>query len=112
MTYKIKPEFLDLWEGGDEPSDPDRIITEEMIDRLAADWDKPVNEILSQLEPQCGFTLLHRFPGKHDWQELNDLIRFDSGVEEPYCETEEDYNLAVKDGFIKFEDGVTTVWED
>lgn len=54
----------------------------------------------------------HRFPGKHDWKELNNLIRFDSGVEEPYCETEEDYNRAVKEGFIKFDGKETTVWVD
>ena len=56
--------------------------------------------------------VIHTFPGKHDWQELNELIRFDSGVDEPYCETEEDYNQAVRDGFIKFYGDNTTVWID
>lgn len=51
MTYKIKPEYLDMWEGGDSPSDPDRIVTEEMIEQFAADWDKPVSELMSQLIP-------------------------------------------------------------
>ena len=51
-TYKIKPEYLDLWEGGDTPSDPDRIITEDELERLAADWEKPVDELKEQLIPQ------------------------------------------------------------
>lgn len=58
------------------------------------------------------YRIIHHFPGQHTWQELNDLIRFDSGVEEPYCETEEDYIRAVKDGFIKFDGKETTVWID
>ena len=109
MTYKIKPEFIDLF--GDEANE-DSILTESDLEMIASGWDKTVNEIMPQLIPQCGYTLIHRFPGKHTWEELNDLIRFDSGVEEPYCETEADYNEAVREGFVKFEDGVTTVWED
>lgn len=51
-TYKIKPEYLDFWEGGDTPSDPDRIITECELKELAQEWDKPVDELLDQLIPQ------------------------------------------------------------
>lgn len=58
------------------------------------------------------FRIIHRFPGKHTWQELNELIKFDSGVQEPYCETEEDYNMAVREGFIRYDGKETTVWVD
>lgn len=51
MRYHIKPEYLDLWEGGDTPSDPDRTITEEDVYRLASEWEKPVEELLEQLIP-------------------------------------------------------------
>lgn len=54
----------------------------------------------------------HRFPGKHTWQELNELIRFDSGVDEPYFNDEEDYFDAVEDGFVKFDGTDTTIWID
>lgn len=59
-----------------------------------------------------GWHIVHKFPGKHAWQELNDLIRFDSGVEEPYCETEEDYNKAVSEGWIEFDGTDTIIWCD
>ena len=52
MTYKIKPEYLDLWEGGDSPSDPDRIITDDELADFAREWDKPIAELLEQLIPQ------------------------------------------------------------
>ena len=109
MTYKIKSEFIDLW---GEDATIDTVLTENDLETICRGWDKPVNEILNQLIPQCGYTLLHRFTGEHSWQELNELIREESGVQEPYCETEEDYREAVREGFVKFEDGVTTVWED
>ena len=47
--YTIKPEYLDLWEGGDEPSDPNRIITADELERFAAEWDTTVDELLDQL---------------------------------------------------------------
>lgn len=50
-TYKIKPEYLDMWEGGDTPSDPDRIITEDEIDRLSTAWETDKEELLKQLIP-------------------------------------------------------------
>jgi len=61
---------------------------------------------------KAGWHVVHRFPGEHTWQELNELIRFDSGVQEPYCETEEDYLKAVRDGWIRFDGKETTVWCD
>lgn len=59
-----------------------------------------------------GWHIIHRFAGNPTWQELNEMIRFASGVEEPYCETEEDYKQAVKEGFIKFDGQTTTIWCD
>ena len=56
--------------------------------------------------------MLYAFYGNPDWTELNNLIRFESGVDEPYCETEEDYLRARKDGFVKFDGKMTTVWGD
>lgn len=49
-TYHIKPEYLDMWEGGDTPSDPDRIITEDDLRTYSEEWDIPVSILLEQLE--------------------------------------------------------------
>jgi hypothetical protein len=48
--YHIKPEYLDLWQGSDAPSDPDRIITEEDLRTFSEEWDVPVEKLLEQLE--------------------------------------------------------------
>lgn len=48
--YHIKPEYLDLWQGSDTPSDPDRIITEEDLRTFSEEWDVPVEKLLEQLE--------------------------------------------------------------
>ena len=61
---------------------------------------------------KMGWHIMHRFEGNPDWQELNRLIAFDSGNDEPYCGSEEDYQQAVKEGWIKFDGKVTTVWAD
>ena len=50
-TYHIKPEYLDMWEGGDMPSNPDRIVTEDDIRTLSDAWEKPVEDLLEQLIP-------------------------------------------------------------
>ena len=50
-TYHIKPEYLDMWEGGDTPTNPDRIITEDELINLSEDWETPVEELLEQLIP-------------------------------------------------------------
>lgn len=50
VTYKIRPEYLDLWEGGDI-SDPDRIITESDVEQFAREWDKTPDELKEQLTP-------------------------------------------------------------
>ena len=51
-TYKVKPEYLDRWEGGDTPSNPDRILTEDEVKNLAEEWNIPVDELKNQLIPQ------------------------------------------------------------
>lgn len=50
-TYKIKPEYLDMWEGGDTPSNPDRIITEEDLRTFSEEWETPIETLLEQLVP-------------------------------------------------------------
>jgi len=48
MEYRIKPEYLDLY--GDEAT-TETTLTADEIDSLAADWEKPVEELLDQLIP-------------------------------------------------------------
>lgn len=109
--YIIKPEFLNLY---GEDANPMTVLTSDDVDRLAADWEKDEFEIRGQLIelPESGWTAIHRFVGNPGWQELNDLIREDSGVQEDYCETENDYRQAVRDGFIKYDGYYTTIYED
>lgn len=45
-NYKIKSEFLSLW--GEECTE-DTIITASEVERLADEWDKPIDELLEQL---------------------------------------------------------------
>lgn len=51
MMYHIKPEYLDMWEGGDTPSNPDRIITEEDLRTFSEEWETPIETLLEQLVP-------------------------------------------------------------
>ena len=44
--YTIKAEFLPLW---GEDCTEDTIITEEELRRLSQEWEKPVEELLEQL---------------------------------------------------------------
>ena len=110
-TYIIKPEYLENF--GSEAY-PMTVLTQDDVERLAADWEMDEFDLRQQLieqEESC-WTPIHRFVGKPGWQELNELISEDSGVEEPYCETEEDYRRAVRDGFIKYDGYYTTIYED
>ena len=50
-TYTIKPEYLDMWEGGDMPSDPNRVITEDDVRIFAKEWESTEEELLEQLIP-------------------------------------------------------------
>ena len=110
-TYIIKPEYLDRF-GSD--ANAMTTITDADIERFAHDWEMDEDELRDQLIEQKPTvrTPIHRFAGRHNWQDLNHLIEFDSGVNEPYCETEDDYNRAIRDGFISFDGYYTTVWED
>lgn len=109
--YIIKPEYLDNF--GSEANAMTE-LTESDVERLAADWEMSECDLQDQLIEvrETGYTVIHRFAGNPDWQELNRLIEFDSGVDEPYCETEEDYRRAVHDGFIRFDGYYTTIYED
>lgn len=49
MTYKIKPEFLDLW---GEDATEDTVITESDLEMIARGWEKSPEELLEQLIPQ------------------------------------------------------------
>ena len=49
ITYTVKPEYLDQW--GEDVTE-DTIITQDELERLAAEWDKPVEELLEQLIEQ------------------------------------------------------------
>ena len=111
-TYIIKPEFIDYY-GPDANSMT--VLTDSDIERLASDWEMDVDAVKEQLIEQKPTvrTPIHRFSGNPaDWQQLNRWIEFDSGVTEPYCESEADYIQAVRDGFITFDGYYTTIWED
>lgn len=110
-TYIIKPEFLDRFRSD---ANAMTVLTENDVERLAEDWEMDVDELKDQLieQERHAFTPIHRFAGRHDWQKLNELIEFDSGVEEPMYETEDDYKRAVRDGFVTYDGYYTTIWED
>ena len=44
MKYTVKPEFADLW--GETTND---VITEDDLEMIAGGWEKPVEELLDQL---------------------------------------------------------------
>ena len=46
-TYHIKPDYLSQW--GEECTE-DTVITQDELERLAAEWEKPVGELMEQLE--------------------------------------------------------------
>ena len=48
MTYHVKPEYLTMW--GDETTD-ETVIEQSELERLAAEWEKPIEELLEQLIP-------------------------------------------------------------
>lgn len=55
---------------------------------------------------------IFRFEGKHSWEELNKLIAFDIGIDDPWFESEADYQEAVKDGFVIFDGHETIILAD
>ena len=44
-NYRIKPEFLDKWDGG-----PDDIVYGQFVEMIARGWEIPFGEVLDQLE--------------------------------------------------------------
>ena len=109
--YIVKPEFIDLY-GSD--ATPFTEYTDADIDYLADEWSMPRDSILEQLielKPSTR-TPLYRFAGKHSWQEVNELVKFNDGLDEPMFLDEDDYNQAVKEGFVGFDGYYTTIYED
>lgn len=49
MTYKIKPEFLDLW---GEDATEETVLTEQDVEDIARGWDKRPDDVMDQLIPQ------------------------------------------------------------
>lgn len=49
MTYKIKPEFVNMW-GSDATEES--IITDDDLEMIARGWEKSIDELLPQLIPQ------------------------------------------------------------
>jgi len=110
-TYIIKPEFLELY-GPD--ANPMTILTEDDVEMIARGWEKDEYDILQQLielKPS-GYRPIHRFAGHPSWVELNNLIREDSGCDEDFFATEDDYRLEVRSGFVKYDGYYTTVYID
>lgn len=48
MTYKIKPEFLDLW-GSDATEET--VLTDDDIEMITRGWDKTPADVMDQLIP-------------------------------------------------------------
>ena len=108
-TYIVKPEYLDKWQANSMT-----IITEDDIDRLAEEWEMDEYDLRQQLieQEKTGFTARYRYAGKPDWQELNELIRHDDGIEEPFFEDEDAYKLGVREGFVRYDGYYTTIYFD
>lgn len=47
-TYRIKPEYIDLW-GSD--ANEDTLLTEDLLERIAEVWEVPMEKLLEQLYP-------------------------------------------------------------
>ena len=45
--YTVRPEYADLW---GENCHENTLVSDETVTRLVSDWDKPVDELLRQLE--------------------------------------------------------------
>ena len=110
--YIIKPEFLHLY---GEDATPTTVLDEDDVREFANEFGKGEAELIDQLIEirKTAWTPVNRFAGNPTWQELNKLIAFDSGVDDlHYCESEEDYKQAVKEGWITYDGYYTTVWRD
>lgn len=45
--YHILPDYLSQW---GEDTTTETVITQDEVEQLAADWEKPIDELLTQLE--------------------------------------------------------------
>ena len=61
---------------------------------------------------KTGWKTMFVFEGEYDFEGLNKLIAFETGSNDSCFQTEEDYNNALRDGFITFDGKKTTVWMD
>ena len=115
-TYNIKPEFLEYF--GSE-ANAYTVLTEDDIRTLSFEFEMEENEIIDMLiendtQKHC-YNVLYRFPyeKKHSsWKDINRFIAFDSGDPVPFFETEDDYNTAIKDGFVTHDMYYITIWVD
>ena len=64
MTYKIKPEYLDLW-GADATEDT--IITNEDLEMIARGWEKTPDELMDQLIPVGYWYAVLMDKNDNDW---------------------------------------------
>lgn len=112
--YIIKPDSIDLF--GPE-ANVYTVIDEDMVETIAHDWEKPVDEVLEHLieddSDKHAYRLLYRFPGNRPSREkLNELIRYEDGSEEDFFENDEAFKQAIKEGFVKWDWYYTTIWID
>ena len=59
-----------------------------------------------------GYTQVCRIPGHHSWQELNELIKAEIGLDLDMFETEADYQQALREGFVELDGADTIIWAD
>lgn len=115
-TYIIKPEYIDNF-GSD--ANAYTVLTEDDIRTYSEDFEKTEEEIRSMLieddtSKHC-YRVLYRVPCEKKyftWEHINDFIAFESGDSAPFFETEEDFNKAIKDGFVTYDLYYVTIWVD
>lgn len=61
--YTIKPEYLTLW---GEDCTEDTVVDTAEVERLAVEWEKPVDELLEQLEEAYWYAVMTG-PDDTDW---------------------------------------------
>lgn len=115
--YIIKPEFIDMF---GSIANAYTVITEDDIRTWSKDFSVSEDSILSMLiedrtDPN-GYHVLYRFSydKKTDInaEHLNKLIAFESGDPVPFFESQQDFEKAVKDGFVTWDSYYITVWID
>lgn len=59
-----------------------------------------------------GWYVAYEFPGKPSYEEMNQEIRLESGDGEPFFADKEDYEQAVREGMVRYDGSVTTIWAE